>query len=69
MTKNKILELIDEIDECLVDCKKIIDAYAGQTVPADGDVVKLCKQSQLLVIERAKLKKKLLDEYGIFVMD
>ena len=68
MTKDEIFRTFCIIDTQLSENKKYIDAFSGQEVPADGAMAVLCKITKLLLIEKLKLKKRLLDEYGIYYM-
>lgn len=68
MTKDEIFRTLCIIDTQLSENKKYIDAFSGQEVPADGAMAVLCKITKLLLIEKLKLKKRLLDEYGIYYM-
>lgn len=68
MTKDEIFRTLCTIDTQLSENKKYIDAFSGQEVPADGTMAVLCEITKLLSIEKLKLKKRLLDEYGIYYM-
>lgn len=68
MTKDEIFRTLCIIDKQLSENKKYIDAFSGQEVPTDSAIVVLCEITKLLLIEKFKLKKRLLDEYGIYYM-
>ena len=68
MTKDEIFRTLCIIDTQLSENKKYIDAFSGQEVPTDSTIVVLCEITKLLLIEKLKLKKRLLDEYGIHYM-
>ena len=68
MSKEEIMKTIEMIDEQLEKNKEVIDAYAGQTVPSNSDVLTLCMLSKNLMIARDTWKNMLLHEYGIYYM-
>ena len=68
MTKDEIFRTLCIIDTQLSENKKYIDAFSGQEVPTDSTMAVLCEITKLLLIEKLKLKKRLLDEYGIYYM-
>ena len=68
MTKDEIFRTLCIIDTQLSENKKYIDAFSGQEVPTDGAIAVLCEITKLLLIEKFKLKKRLLDEYGVYYM-
>lgn len=67
-SKEDILKFIEAIDEQLAKNKEIIDAYAGQEVPSNSDVLTLCLLSQNLMIAKKNWTDMLLYEYGVFYL-
>ena len=65
MTEFEIIKKLCEIDMQLIKNKEHIDAYAGQEVPADSSIIRLCEVTKLLMIEKLRMQKLLLDTYGI----
>ena len=68
MTKDEIIRTLCAIDTQLSENKKYIDAFSGQEVPTVSKMTVLCELTKLLLVEKLKLKKRLLDEYGIYYM-
>ena len=68
MTKDEILRTLCIIDTQLSENKKYIDAFSGQEVPTDSTMAVLCEITKILLIEKLKCKKRLLDEYGSHYM-
>lgn len=66
MTEFEIIKKLCEIDTQLMKSKELIDVYAGQEVPADSNIIRLCEVTKLLMIEKLRMKKLLLDTYGIY---
>lgn len=69
MTKYEIIKQIEEIDDQVELSKEVIKEYEGQAVPADSDIAYLCDLTVLLITEKLKLQKRLVDEYGCFLMN
>ena len=66
VTKQELINALCDVDAQLLKNKEIIDAYSGLEVSADSNIIMLCEATKLLMIVKLKLKKRLLDTYGIY---
>ena len=68
MSKEDIMELIEVINAQLEENKKVVNAYAGQEVPSDSDIMVICTLSKMLISAKQMWKETLLREYGVYYM-
>lgn len=68
MSKEDIMELIEAINEQLEENKKVIEAYAGQRISSNSEVLTLCTLSKMLISAKQMWKETLLTEYGVYYM-
>lgn len=68
MTERQMIEMLCMIDKQLVANKVCIDAYAGQEVPANSSIARLCKVTVELMNTKRRIQDRLLNTYGVFYM-